>query len=212
MTKQITIKEGIPELGILAKNKDAWVSSITLKDIFDKDHNHILRDIKNIKEKVVVQFWAANFIKTTYKNRGKKYPCYLLNRKSFTLVAMGFTGKKAIDFKVKYIEAFESMKSHIETREISKSGYKIMTGAVAKYIDNNPLTFSKEADMVNKCVICMTAKDFKQVNNTKDTRDAVITDKLNDLDEAQRMNARFIKAGLNFDERKKIITDSFKEV
>jgi len=122
-------------------------------------------------------FWAANFKKTSYKNRGKSYPKYLLNRKAFSLIAMGFTGSGAIKFKVQYIEAFEAMLNHIQTREMSKSGYKIMTGIIAKYIDNNPLTFAKEADMLNKIILGMSAKDFKQVNNTNDTRDAIINEK-----------------------------------
>ena len=39
---------------------------------------------------------------------------YYMNRDGFSLLAMGFTGKKAIDFKLKFIEAFNKMEEHIK--------------------------------------------------------------------------------------------------
>ena len=54
---------------------------------------------------------------TTYQNRGKDYKEYLMNRDGFSLLAMGFTGKKALQWKLKYIEAFNEME------ETLKQGY-----------------------------------------------------------------------------------------
>jgi len=96
MTQSITILDGIPELGILVKSNNAWVSSRALAKAFDKRHDHILRDLEDINEKVDATFWGANFMKKTYKSRGKSYPIYLMTRKGFTLVALGFTGTKAM--------------------------------------------------------------------------------------------------------------------
>ena len=67
MTQSITILDGIPELGVLVKNNDAWVSSRTLTKAFDKNHNHVLRDIKEVKEKVADQFWTAISLLTCFK-------------------------------------------------------------------------------------------------------------------------------------------------
>ena len=39
----------------------------------------------------------------------QEYPEYLMNRDGFSLLAMGFTGKKALEWKVKYIQAFNAM-------------------------------------------------------------------------------------------------------
>lgn len=67
---------------------------------FGKEHKNVLRDIDNL----VAQNSAAKsyFIESEYENRGKMYPMYIMNRDGFTLLAMGFTGKKALEFKLQY--------------------------------------------------------------------------------------------------------------
>ena len=55
-------------------------------------------------------FAAQNFLLTEYKDgKGELRPEYLLTRDGFTLLAMGFTGAKALTFKVAYINAFNHM-------------------------------------------------------------------------------------------------------
>ena len=49
----------------------------------------------------------------TYENRGKQYPMYYMNRDGFTLLAMGFTGSKAMEFKLAYIQAFNQMEQEV---------------------------------------------------------------------------------------------------
>ena len=53
------------------------------------------------------------FHPATFENRGKKYPMYLMNRDGFALLAMGFTGKEAVTWKLKYIEAFNQMEKQL---------------------------------------------------------------------------------------------------
>lgn len=91
---------------------------VTSKEIarnFGKEHKHVLRDIENL----VAQNWAAKsmFYETTYENRGKLYPMYLMNRDGFSLLVMGFTGKDALSWKVKYINAFNEMELKLNSPE-----------------------------------------------------------------------------------------------
>ena len=206
-----TIIDGIPELGILVKQDDSWVSSRTLAEIFEKNHNHVVRDIKGVREKLTDQFWTANIKGKTYTNRGKKYPEFLLNRKSFSIIAMGYTGKKAMEFKERYIEAFEGMYELLKTRLISKGGYREMTSAI-KANQSNCMAFWDEANMINTAVLGMTAKNFQKLNKIDNglTRDGLVSDKLNDLDMAQKMNAQLIKAGRHYSDRVSIIKDMFR--
>lgn len=68
---------------------------------FEKRHDHVLRDIKNLIDST--QNWGQLFISSTYTdNSGKSNPMYIMNRDGFTLLAMGFTGKKALEFKLQY--------------------------------------------------------------------------------------------------------------
>ena len=173
--------------------------------------------METIREQIIPhvseEFSRSNFGLSKFTDsRGKKQPEYLLNRKSFTLVVMGYTGKKAMQFKIAYIEAFETMFNVIETRLLSKAGYKEMTSAIAKVYGADRHLFSAEADMINEIVLGMKAKDFKAVNRIDEnghTRDSVVQVKLDKLDKAQRLNAQLITAGMDFTTRKSIIQRNF---
>lgn len=214
ISKEISIKSGIEELGIFEKGNDAWVSSRNIAKLFDKRHDNVLQDIKDkVLPFVSEEFGRLNFQESSYKNsQNKKQPEYILNRKSFTMVVMGYTGQKAMQFKEAYIEAFETMFNVIETRLLSKAGYKEMTSAIAKVYGADRHLFSAEADMINEIVLGMKAKDFKAVNRIDEnghTRDSVVQAKLDKLDKAQRLNAQLITAGMDFNTRKSIIQRNF---
>lgn len=97
---------------VIMHNKQAVTTSLRVAEVFGKDHKHVLETISNLAaEKSAAKFFAE----ATYDNRGKQYPMYYMNRDGFTLLAMGFTGKKALQFKIKYIQAFNSMETQIRT-------------------------------------------------------------------------------------------------
>jgi phage regulator Rha-like protein len=79
---------------------------------------------------LATQFWGANFKASTYKNRGKKYPEYLITRDGWTFLVMGFTGKKAARFKEAYINQFNRMEELIKSRYFAKIEYKPMMEAI----------------------------------------------------------------------------------
>jgi anti-repressor protein len=93
-------------------NKQAMTTSLRVAEVFGKDHKNVIQSIENLAaEKSAAKFFAE----ATYYNRGKQYPMYYMNRDGFTLLAMGFTGKKALQFKIQYIQAFNSMETQIRT-------------------------------------------------------------------------------------------------
>lgn len=58
------------------------------------------------------------FEKSTYKdNGGRERLLYYMNRDGFTLLAMGFTGEEALNWKIKYIKAFNSMEDMLKERK-----------------------------------------------------------------------------------------------
>ncbi len=95
---------------VILKDKQAVTTSLQIADSFGKEHKHVLESIKNL---VAEKSAAKYFSEGTYKNRGKDYSLYYMNRDGFTLLAMGFTGKEALNFKLKYIEAFNAMESKL---------------------------------------------------------------------------------------------------
>lgn len=92
-------------------------NSKLVAEVFGKEHRNVLRDIKNLIEGGVLKNeQTPMFEETTYINEQNKqsYPMFIMNQDGFTLLAMGFNGKKAMEFKLKYIEAFNAMKRQIE--------------------------------------------------------------------------------------------------
>lgn len=89
-------------------NGQVVVSSRQIAESFEKEHRHVLETIRNLTaENSTVK---TMFHESSYKNdRGRDYAEYLINRDGFSLLVMGFTGQKALEWKLKYIEAFNRM-------------------------------------------------------------------------------------------------------
>lgn len=111
MGNQAMIPNEIADL-VEIVNDQVVVSSVDVAKRFGKRHDHVIRDIENL----IPQNWGVKYFeKTSYKNtRGKTYPMYLMNRDGFSLLAMGFTGKEAIEWKIKYINAFNWMEKQLK--------------------------------------------------------------------------------------------------
>lgn len=93
------------------ENDQMLVSSLEVSRNFQKEHRHVLESIRNLAAENSVA--KKLFYESTYENRGKQYPMYLMNRDGFTLLAMGFTGKDALEWKLKYIQAFNEMEAKL---------------------------------------------------------------------------------------------------
>lgn len=101
---------------VYANGAVALTNSILVAKKFEKDHQHILRDIRNLMEGVSKIGDTPMFEETTYVHpqNGQEYPMFIMNRDGFTLLAMGFTGEKALRFKLDYIKAFNAMEETIK--------------------------------------------------------------------------------------------------
>ena len=100
-------------------NGQIVVSTRQVAEHFDKQHKHVLSVIENLKAENSAL--RNMFCEHSYKVEGnnKTYPEYLMNRDGFSLLVMGFTGKKALEWKIKYIQAFNAMEE--ELRNPSKT-------------------------------------------------------------------------------------------
>ena len=99
-------------------NGTPTTSSLLVAQTFGKEHKHVLRDIAKIREQLPEDFSQSNFGPANYLDaQGKSRLMYLLTRDAFTLLVMGYTGKEAMQFKVKYIEAFNAMEEELRKQE-----------------------------------------------------------------------------------------------
>ena len=106
------------QVDITTYNGSLVVSSRRVADNFGKQHKHVLEAIENIKAENSALM--DMFYETSYKaGTGKSYKEYLMNRDGFSLLVMGFTGKEAMEWKIKYIEAFNAMEKKLSKPQLT---------------------------------------------------------------------------------------------
>lgn len=97
---------------VIMKDKQAVTSSLKVAETFGKNHRDVLRAIDDLKD---VRNFAQMFSETNLPDSyGRNRRGYYLNRDGFTLLAMGFTGSKALQFKLQYIDAFNEMEQQVK--------------------------------------------------------------------------------------------------
>lgn len=102
-------------INLIKRDNKIVVSSREIAENFEKLHKDVLKAIRNIE--CSEEFRERNFAPSSYYNeQNKKQPEYLITRDGFTMLAMGFTGKKAMQFKEAYIEAFNKMELALKTK------------------------------------------------------------------------------------------------
>ncbi|HHQ4449337.1 Rha family phage regulatory protein [Aeromonas hydrophila] len=90
----------------------AVTTSLDLAAYFGKRHDDVIRKIRSLE--CSLEFTARNFTVSAYDDpTGRSLPCYLLTRDGFFFVAMGFTGRRAAEFKEAYIGAFNAMEQRL---------------------------------------------------------------------------------------------------
>ena len=101
-------------------------SSQAVAYYFEKDHGKVLRSIRSLlsfqetsesmTKNGYTPKWFYEYQYTNEQNH-QTYPAFLMTRDGFTLLAMGFTGKKALEWKIRYIQAFNEMERKLKEQE-----------------------------------------------------------------------------------------------
>lgn len=104
---------------LVFRNADGipMTNSLLVAETFGKAHRGVLRDIDNLECSEIFQM--HNFVQMfkirELPNGGQAQDRYYnITKDGFTFLAMGYTGKKAAEFKEKYIAAFNSMERTIQ--------------------------------------------------------------------------------------------------
>jgi len=102
-----------PELAVI--NGNITTTSLQVAEHFGKRHSDVIRAIRNLgtpQEFTERNFALSEFTDTT----GRALPAYRITRDGFTLLAMGFTGKEALQWKLAYLDAFNQMERELVAR------------------------------------------------------------------------------------------------
>ena len=105
------------DLVFRGQNDQVITTSLLVAETFEKEHRNVLKSIRKLMSATNVAV-AQMFDETTYVNeQGKEQPMFFMNRDGFTLLAMGFSGEKALKFKVDYINAFNEMEAELKSQQ-----------------------------------------------------------------------------------------------
>ena len=141
------------------------VSSLQIANDFGKQHKHILDAIENLKAENSAL--TKMFIETTYTaGTGKHYKRYDITRDGFSLLVMGFTGKKALEWKLKYIEAFNLMEDKLRNSLNGINLEEVITKAVTTAVSETikalmPLVTSPQTSEKRVAIICKPKVRYK---------------------------------------------------
>ena len=181
------------QVTVKIKKDQAVTDSLTVAKDFKKLHKNILQSIDVIKGQISTADFSALFYETTYvAENGKRNRKYLMNKNGFSLLVMGFTGDKAMQWKLAYIAEFDRMTEIIAqqvtvawqtTRVTGKQTRSVLTGtlqqlvgyAKAQNYNGAKWTYSTYSKLVNK------AFGIKQDGNTRNhctTKQLLMIDQL----------------------------------
>lgn len=154
-----------PKLEVI--NNEPVASSINIAETFGKRHDNIMRDIRQaINEMQSLEGsikGLLNFEESSYKNQqGKEQPCYLMNRDAFCFIVMGFTGKKAFEWKLKYIEAFNAMEAELRKQyEAEQLGDETLTASEQQLVREMVLKVCDRTGMSHAAIYPRLANKFR---------------------------------------------------
>lgn len=208
------MKELIPkdDLGVFVDNHDtSRVDSLFIAELFEKNHKEVLRDIRKITAPtsgLSEEFRQRNFALSSYRNQqNKKQPCYFLTRDGFTMLVMGYTGQKAMQFKELYIKRFNEMEKVIKSLVAARQEFPLLTDNIKLLHESpKPYHFSNECDMLNRIVIGMTAKQFRIANGIdkgKSIRPYLSKKQIEMLEILQKVDVGLLVAFPEYEQRKR---------
>ena len=113
---------------VIMKDRQAVTSSLQVAEGFEKRHSHVIEAIENkISSAENSAQYENMFSEGIYQDSsGKNNKMYYMNRDGFAFIAFGFTGRKADEFKLKYISAFNQMENEIKSSKLPTNPMEVL--------------------------------------------------------------------------------------
>lgn len=192
---------------VYLKNDEAVCDSLQVAEKFRKRHDKLLYEIERMYGDISEIGAPRNgghplFRKTYYihQQNGQKYPKYEMNRDGFSLLVMGFTGKKALEWKLQYINAFNQMENLIkekttetwvETRKSGKLTRKAETDTIQNLVE-----YAKEQGSTHSDKLYITYSKLANKMAGVQKRDEATVMQLNNLSLMENIILHIIDTGI----------------
>lgn len=156
-----------PQIHIVVENNQPITTSRNVAENFGKQHKHVLEAIDELTEGLAENsanlFYESEYVHPQNKRTFREI---YMTKDGFTLLAMGFTGKKALEFKLAYIDQFnkmeEQIKKQLDTSQLSPELQ--MFGQVFNTLAKQELETKRLENKVDGIsnLIAMDSKDWRK--------------------------------------------------
>ena len=203
----------------LNKQEVTVVSSLDVAETFEKEHRHVLEDIRKIEGNISRAEFSALFSLSSYKaTNGKENPMYLMTRDGFTLLVMGYTGEKAMKFKLAYIKQFNAMEKMLQGKLIEREkGIAVrqsLTKALQQSTENERMhghAYSTYTNCIYKVIFGLNAKQLREkfgIDKKENLRDYFSEEELKSVQSMECLVSGLVDCGWGYDKIKEFIKNT----
>lgn len=211
------------EIVKLGKEERAAVTSLDVAETFAKEHYHVLEDIRAIQNVISTPEFSGLFYEHHYiAANGKKNPMYVMNRDGFTLLVMGYTGEKAMQFKLAYIRQFNAMENALRgkmlEREKGIAVRQALTKALQQSTENERMhghAYSTYTNCIYKVIFGMNAKQLREkygIGKNESLRDCFTESELQKVQSMECLVSGLVDCGWGYDQIKTFIEQTNKKL
>ena len=204
------------EIKRINKEEKIIVSSLDIAETFGKEHKHVLEDIRKIESTISTAEFSALFYEDTYKaGNGKKNPMYLMNKDGFTLLVMGYTGSKAMKFKLDYIKQFNAMREMLLNKSLEREKGIAVRQALTKALQQSKEdermhghAYSNYTNCIYKLLFNKNASQLRKdlgIDKRANVRDYLDSEQLQAVKSMEMLVSGLVDCGWSYDKIKDFI-------
>lgn len=202
------------EIMKFGREERAGCTSLDVAETFGKEHNHVLRDIRELG--CSDEFRLSNFGQSSYINaQGKTQPMIYMTRDGFTLLVMGYTGELAMKFKEGYIKQFNAMEAALRGKLIEREKGIAVRQALTKALQqSNEDTrmhghaYSTYTNCIYKVLFGMDAAQMREkfhVRKADSLRDCLTQEELRAVQSMECLVSGLVDCGWEYSRIKEFI-------
>lgn len=196
-------------------------TSRKIADAFGKEHKNVIRDIENLD--CSDKFTQLNFELSVYKDKsGKQNKEYIITKDGFVMLAMGYTGEKAMAFKEAYIAEFNAMDAELKRIYKERQQWEIerAKGIVVRHIltdtikmkvvesPHKKFMYPNYTKLIYKTLFGKPFKELMQeygVKPKESLRDYLTSEQIKEVESAEMLVSSLINCGWGYDQIKQFI-------
>ena len=202
------------EIMKIGHEERATVTSLDVAETFGREHNHVLRDIRELG--CSEEFNRSNFGQISYTDsRNREQKAIVMTRDGFTLLVMGYTGELAMKFKEAYIKQFNAMEAALRGKLIEREkGIAVrqaLTKALQQSTEDSRMhghAYSTYTNCIYKVLFGMNANQLREkygISKKDNLRDCFTQEELRMVQSMERLVSGLVDCGWEYDKVKAFI-------